>query len=86
MIGIIPGVGGTVASFVAYGHAVQTGHDPARFGHGDIRGVLAPEAAHDAKDGGSLLPVLAFGIPGSEGTVMLLAALWLHGIAPGPRS
>ena len=46
---------------------------PVRFGEGDIRGVLAPEAAHDAKDGGSLLPVLAFGLPGSEGTVLLLA-------------
>ena len=69
VVGIIPGVGGTVAGFIAYGHAVQTSRDPERFGHGDVRGVLAPEAAIDAKDGGSLLPVLAFGIPGSEGTV-----------------
>ena len=56
---------------------------PERFGHGDVRGVLAPEAAIDAKDGGSLLPVLAFGIPGSEGTVMLLVLFGLHGIVPG---
>src|SRR5215213_10294939 len=83
VIGMIPGVGGTVASFVAYGHAVQTARPPSRFGDGDIRGVLAPESAHDAKDGGSLLPTLAFGIPGSEGTVLLLAALSLHGLAPG---
>jgi putative tricarboxylic transport membrane protein len=83
VIGMIPGVGGTVASFVAYGHAVQTAKPPSQFGNGDIRGVLAPEAAHDAKDGGSLLPTLAFGIPGSEGTVLLLAALSLHGLAPG---
>jgi TctA family transporter len=84
LIGMIPGIGGTVASFVAYGHAVQS--DPeGRFGEGDVRGVLAPEAANDAKDGGSLLPVLAFGIPGSEGTVLLLAALTLHGIHPGPE-
>ena len=82
-IGIVPGIGGTVASFVAYGHAVQTARPPVRFGDGDIRGVMAPEAAHDAKDGGSLLPTLAFGIPGSEGTVLLLAALTLHGLAPG---
>ena len=54
-----------------------------RFGDGDIRGVIAPEAAHDAKDGGALLPVLAFGIPGSEGTAVLMAALLLHGIVPG---
>jgi len=84
LIGIIPGIGGTVASFVAYGHAAQ-GRGGERFGEGDIRGVLAPEAANDAKDGGSLLPVLAFGIPGSESTVMLLAAMTLHGINPGPE-
>ena len=64
-----------MASFVAYGHAVQTSPAAERFGQGDVRGVLAPEAAHDAKDGGSLLPVLAFGIPGSEGTVLLLVAV-----------
>jgi putative tricarboxylic transport membrane protein len=83
VIGIIPGIGGTVASFVAYGHAVQTCRRAPRFGDGDIRGVLAPEAAHDAKDGGSLVPVLAFGVPGSEGTILLLTVFTLHGIVPG---
>lgn len=83
VIGIIPGVGGTVASFVAYGHAVQAAGDREKFGRGDIRGVIAPEAAHDAKDGGSLVPTLAFGIPGNEGTALLLAALVLHGLPPG---
>jgi TctA family transporter len=83
VIGAIPGVGGTVASFIAYGHAVQSSPHPERFGKGDVRGVLAPEAAHDAKDGGSLLPVLAFGIPGSEGTVLLLVLFEQHGIVPG---
>jgi len=83
VVGIIPGVGGTVASFLAYGHAVQTSRDRDGFGRGDIRGVIAPEAAHDAKDGGALVPVLAFGIPGSEGTAVLMAALLLHGIVPG---
>ncbi len=83
-IGMIPAVGGTVASFVAYSHAAQTaGKDKEKFGRGDIRGVLAPEAAHDAKDGGSLVPTLAFGLPGNEGTALLLGALTLHGIAPG---
>lgn len=82
-VGAIPGVGGTVASFLAYGHAVGTSRNRDSFGGGDIRGVLAPEAAHDAKDGGALIPVLAFGIPGSESTAVLLAALTLHGIAPG---
>jgi TctA family transporter len=85
LVGLVPAVGGTVASFLAYGHAVQSAKDRQRFGHGDIRGVIAPEAAHDAKDGGSLAPTLAFGIPGSEGTSVLLAALTLHGFVPGPE-
>ncbi len=84
VVGMIPGIGGTVASFVAYGHAAQSSRDGRRtFGEGDIRGVLAPEAAHDAKDGGSLVPVLALGLPGSASTALLTAALTLHGIAPG---
>jgi putative tricarboxylic transport membrane protein len=82
LVGMIPGIGGTVAAFVAYGEAARSDPD-GDFGAGDIRGVLASEAANDAKDGGALLPVLAFGIPGSEGTVLLLAALTLHGIVPG---
>jgi TctA family transporter len=82
-VGIIPGVGGTVASFLAYGQAVATSPDGERFGKGDIRGVLAPEAAHDAKDGGALIPMLAFGIPGSDGTAVLLGVLLLHGLVPG---
>jgi TctA family transporter len=82
-VGVIPGVGGTVASFLAYGQAVATSKNREHFGKGDIRGILAPEAAHDAKDGGSLIPVLAFGIPGSDGTAVLLAVLVLHGLAPG---
>ena len=82
LVGTIPGVGGTVAAFVAYGQTARSNPD-GRFGAGDVRGVLAPESANDAKDGGSLLPVLAFGIPGSEGTVLLLAALTIHGVVPG---
>jgi TctA family transporter len=84
VVGMIPGIGGTVASFAAYGHAVQTGGSSReKFGQGDIRGVLAPEAANDAKDGAALVPTLAFGVPGSEGTVILLAVLLLHGVTPG---
>ena len=84
VVGIIPGVGGTVASFVAYGQAVQTSRgDAQEFGKGDVRGLVAPEAAVDAKDGGSLLPVVAFGLPGSEGGVILVAVLAIHGIVPG---
>jgi len=84
LVGMIPGVGGTVAGFVAYGQSVQTAKgDKTQFGKGDIRGLIAPEAAVDAKDGGSLLPALAFGLPGSEAGVMLLAVFALHGIVPG---
>jgi TctA family transporter len=83
VIGIVPGLGGTVASFVAYARAARSARDGGRFGSGDIRGVIAPEASHDAKDGGSLVPTLAFGIPGNEGTALLLAALVLHGLPPG---
>ncbi|MEO8225712.1 MAG: tripartite tricarboxylate transporter permease [Gammaproteobacteria bacterium] len=83
IIGAIPGIGGSVAGFVAYGHASQTAGDRSRFGHGDIRGLLAPEAASDAKDGGALVPTLALGVPGGTGTAMLLGALTLHGLSPG---
>lgn len=85
MVGIIPGVGGTVAGFVAYGQAVQqaSGEDRQTFGKGDIRGLIAPEAAVDAKDGGSLLPALAFGLPGSEAGVILVTVFAIHGLVPG---
>ncbi len=83
VVGMIPAVGAIVAGFLAYGQAVQSARDRSRFGKGDIRGVLAPEAAHDAKDGGSLAPTLALGIPGSEGAAVLLVALTVHGLIPG---
>lgn len=85
LIGIIPGVGGAVANFLAYGHAASTRKNPENFGKGDIRGVIAPEAANNAKDGGALVPTLIFGIPGSLEMAILLGALMLHGIQPGPR-
>jgi putative tricarboxylic transport membrane protein len=85
VVGAVPGVGGTVAGFIAYGQAVQSAKqgDRSLFGKGDIRGLIAPEAAVDAKDGGALLPALAFGIPGSEAGVLLLTALLIHGFQPG---
>jgi putative tricarboxylic transport membrane protein len=83
VIGAIPGIGSSVAGFIAYGHASQSARDRSGFGKGDIRGVLAPEAANDAKDGGALVPTLALGIPGGTGTAVLLGALTLHGLNPG---
>ncbi|GAB7389159.1 tripartite tricarboxylate transporter permease [Bacillaceae bacterium] len=85
IIGIIPGVGGTVANFVAYGQEAQAAKKGEELGKGNIRGVIAPESANNAKDGGALVPTLIFGIPGSATTAVLLGALILHGIQPGPR-
>ncbi|MQA87937.1 MAG: tricarboxylic transporter [Streptosporangiales bacterium] len=84
VVGIIPGVGGTVASFLSYGHAAQTSRNPERFGKGAVEGVIAAESANDAKEGGSLLPTVAFGIPGSTGMAVVLGALILHGVPAGP--
>ncbi|MEX2365233.1 MAG: tripartite tricarboxylate transporter permease, partial [Pseudohongiellaceae bacterium] len=84
LVGIVPGVGGTVASFLSYSFAAQTSRDSSQFGKGDIRGVIAPEAANNAKDGGSLIPTLAFGIPGSAEMALFLGVLVLHGMQPGP--
>lgn len=84
VIGMVPGVGGTVASFLSYSFTAQTSRDNERFGDGDIRGVIAPEAANNAKDGGALIPTLAFGIPGSAEMAIFLGVMILHGIDPGP--
>jgi putative tricarboxylic transport membrane protein len=82
-IGAVPGVGGTVAGFFAYMQAVKTCKNNETFGKGDVRGVIAPEAANDAKEGGALLPTLAFGIPGSSAMAVFLGALTLHGLDIG---
>lgn len=84
LVGMVPGIGGTVAGFVAYGHAVQSNpKEQPSFGQGNIKGLIAPEAAVDAKDGGSLLPTLTLGLPGSEACVILLAVFSMHGLVPG---
>jgi putative tricarboxylic transport membrane protein len=84
IIGIIPGLGTGVSQWVAYGHAVQSAADKSRFGHGDVRGVLGPGAANNSGIGGSLIPTLGFGIPGSVSTAILLGAFLIQGIVPGP--
>lgn len=83
-MGIIPGVGAQVATFMAYGVAKQTSKHPERFGQGCVEGVIAPEAADNAKEGGSLLPTLALGIPGSISMSVMLGAFILVGLQPGP--
>lgn len=84
-IGMVPGLGGTIAAFVAYGHAVQTSKHPELFGTGIVEGVIAPEAANNAKEGGALIPTVGFGIPGSSGMAILLGAFMIMGIIPGPE-
>jgi putative tricarboxylic transport membrane protein len=84
IIGIVPGVGGAAANYIAYFQAVQTAPDPESFGTGTVRGVIAPEASNDAKDGTGFLPTLGLGIPGSSSMAVLLGAFILHGIQPGP--
>lgn len=84
VIGIIPGLGGSAAAWFCYGHAVQSSRTPERFGKGAVEGVIAPETASNAKEGGSLLPTLFFGIPGSSGMAVMLGAFLILGIQPGP--
>ena len=83
-VGLLPGIGGGPAQWLAYAHAVQSSADKSRFGHGAIEGVIGPGAANNAKEGGSLIPTLAFGVPGSVSSAILLAAFTLHGLVPGP--
>jgi putative tricarboxylic transport membrane protein len=84
VIGMIPGLGGSAASWICYGHAVQSSKTPERFGKGAVEGVIAPETASNAKEGGSLLPTLFFGIPGSSGMAVMMGAFLILGIQPGP--
>ena len=83
-IGILPGVGGTAANFIAYVVAKTTSKHPEKFGTGIPEGVIGPESANNAKDGGALLPTVGFGIPGSGEMAVLLGAFTLHGLEPGP--
>ena len=85
VIGLIPGLGGDVASWMCYGHAVQYSKTPERFGKGAVEGVIGPEAANNSKEGGALLPTLFFGIPGSSGMAVMLGALVVLGVQPGPE-
>lgn len=84
-VGITPGIGGATANVIAYSNAVQTSRHPERFGTGIPEGVVAAESANNATFGGALVPTVAFGIPGSEMCVVLLGALMLHGLVPGPQ-
>jgi len=83
-IGAIPGESGTVAAFLSYSLTVQASKNPESFGKGNIQGVIAPEAAINAKDGSALIPTIAFGIPSGAEMAVFLGILILHGMQPGP--
>ena len=83
-IGILPGVGASVGSLVAYTVAKNVSHNPDEFGTGAPSGIVASEAANNATVGGALIPLLAMGIPGSVIDVFLISAMMIHGIQPGP--
>src|SRR4051812_32765828 len=84
-IGSIPGISASVVDWLAYGHALKTEKGAGKtFGKGDVRGVIASESANNAKEGGALLPTVAFGVPGSATMAILLGAFLIHGLVPGP--
>ena len=82
-VGVLPGLGSSVADWFAYAHAVQTEKNTENFGKGDVRGVIAPESSNNAKEGGALIPTIAFGIPGSTSLALMLVAFISVGITPG---
>ena len=84
-VGMLPGVGGSIVDWIAYGHAVQSAGSREGFGKGDVRGVIAPETANNAMKGGALIPTIAFGIPGSAPMAILMGALLIQNITPGPE-
>lgn len=85
IIGIIPGEGAAVGAFFAYSEAKRKSDKPERFGTGIPEGIVAPETANNATVGGALVPTLTLGVPGSPAAAVLLGALLIQGLAPGPR-
>ncbi|WP_102348821.1 tripartite tricarboxylate transporter permease [Bacillus sp. Marseille-P3661] len=83
LIGAIPGIGSAVVDWLAYGLTVQTAKDKSKFGKGDVRGVIGVDGANNAVYGGSMIPTLAFGIPGSVSMAFLLIVMFAHGVQAG---
>lgn len=83
-VGVLPGAGATIASFLAYNTEKKLAGENSDFGKGDLRGVAAPESANNSSAVGSFIPLLVLGVPGSETTAVLLAALITLGVMPGP--
>jgi len=84
-LGAVPGIGASVVDWIAYGHAARTEKGASlTFGKGDVRGVIASESSNNAKEGGALVPTIAFGVPGSASMALILGAFLIHGLVPGP--
>lgn len=85
-LGAVPGIGASVIDWIAYGHAARTEKGAGEtFGKGDVRGVIASESSNNAKEGGALVPTVAFGVPGSASMALILGAFLIHGLVPGPE-
>lgn len=84
IVGIIPGAGGNIAGLLSYDIAVKSSKEPEKFGTGIIEGVAASETSNNAEVGGSLVPLLTLGIPGAPPAAVMLGALMIHGLRPGP--
>jgi putative tricarboxylic transport membrane protein len=83
-LGILPGAGGPIAAFISYDYSKKASNEPEGFGKGSVEGVAAPESANNAVTGGALIPMMTLGIPGDPVTAILIGALMIHGLAPGP--
>lgn len=83
IVGILPGTGGAIAAFIAYGDAKRSSKHPERFGNGAEDGIIAVESANNAAVGGSMVPMLGLGIPGSTNSAIMLGAMTVHGLIPG---
>jgi putative tricarboxylic transport membrane protein len=85
VVGALPGAGGDIAALMAYDHAKRTVKDPSRpFGEGAYEGLVAPESANNAAVGGAYIPMLTLGIPGDAVTAVIIGAMYIHGLKPGP--
>src|SRR5690606_22759286 len=83
-IGVLPAIGGSAANMLAYDQAKKFSQHPERFGKGIPEGIIASESANSANVGGSLVTIMAFGIPGDAVTAVMLGAMTIHGIQSGP--
>ena len=84
VVGAIPGTGGPTSCFLAYDFAKRGSKRPEEFGNGSLEGIAAPEAANNAVTGGAMIPMLTMGIPGDNTTAVMMGALMIHGLQPGP--